>query len=1344
MGWFQTAQTQTLALASVNPPVALISSDSKRLRLQFQTANLETRIRNAEESNQSEFVRPNEGQTIAYGQPILPMVSRFVVVPLEAGIEFSWTSESPRRIRTEAQPLICDDPNYAPLNQIKDSGMIYPPLAAEMSEPFIIRGVRMVKVTTYPVQYDESRQTYIINDRITTDLHFTGQDPINPVRQPIRKHQSQEFKRFIRALAVNGEDAFRDDPEVEPIYVGHYLIASHENCLQYVAPFIEWRRKSGYKVDILSIPANVARADAAEIKALIQERYNEYLDQGQDPFDQLLLVGDRSHYRQGPTAGWILEADPGEAVEQDSSAHADYKYACLEGDDHYPDVAFSRFCAGADSILELFTGRTLGYEAQPYFGDVGWFTRGGVYSQHWGNLENSSAWHISIPSNLRWAEQMMKARGFNITFFEDYSWDNYGGVVGRIERTMFNEGTNLMLGRVETLYWAEQAPVNDNVVFPVRFTLSGHGEFGLWLLLRTGTGEHLKGPVVASCGWGEPTTIASNAVWLEMVNALVNRNLSWGWSRVLAITISENYFTNFWFVAQQVYYSMKADYDYYGDPGLMPWLSVPRVVQAHFPASLAPETRMIEVSVTDTSDHDPVSGAQVTLYAPGDMPAFEDAEYAAYDRLQMWTKLTDNEGSARFIFAPEVDLSGNAALLVTVTGRDIRPYFGEISLERQDAAIELAAYNLSEQQGNGDGRLNPNETFNLTLTAANLGRAAANGVSASIQSLSPHVSIGGGNPIQFDNIASGGRANGQAGIQLRVSPACPDGSARPATQPILQIDFTVGNSHWISAIKLNPIAPHLTIRAFPQGLIVPSDGELLMDLIVENVGGLIAARFYTRLAALGTGVTVLRDSVSFPPMPAGEHEYCNGDPLRVRGDPRVIPGTKCAMQLAFFTFQNNFSDTAFFELQVGEPHANAPQTPDDYGYICYDDTDSDWMNYPTYDWAEISPVDNDPDYEGTQLNFSGQSAFDVGEAMAVRLPFKTQFYGQVTDTITICTNGYIMPGNQARVVNPQNWPLDRGMGGGVGMIAPFWDWLALQNNSNIYIYYDEPRGRFIVEWYRLRLHTGGQNDLTFQVILYDQARHATETGDPDILFQYKSIENIAGDLPQHQDIPYASVGISSPKCDAGISYTFRNTYPGSSAPLANRRAIRFTTSTRSHQGVVYGRVRELNTDLPLEEVRVATVYGLSTLTDNNGYYRIQHVVQDLAFTLVAGKRGYEYILRENLHLGEGDSLEVNYILDRVGVASDDPSLPLQFALTAVYPNPFNQTTTIRYSLPRACRVKLTIADIAGRKVAELWNGNSEAGYHSAGWEANGLPSGLFIVRLEAGGLAASRKLALIK
>ena len=98
-------------------------------------------------------------------------------------------------------------------------------------------------------------------------------------------------------------------------------------------------------------------------------------------------------------------------------------------------------------------------------------------------------------------------------------------------------------------------------------------------------------------------------------------------------------------------------------------------------------------------------------------------------------------------------------------------------------------------------------------------------------------------------------------------------------------------------------------------------------------------------------------------------------------------------------------------------------------------------------------------------------------------------------------------------------------------------------------------------------------------------------------------------------------------------------------------------------------------------------------------------------------------------------------LTTVALSSD---LPQAFALDQNHPNPFNPSTSIAFSLPEETHVRLSIYDLQGRQVASLVDGVQNAGRHEVRWEPDGLASGLYLYRIEAGEFMESRLLHLLK
>ena len=89
-------------------------------------------------------------------------------------------------------------------------------------------------------------------------------------------------------------------------------------------------------------------------------------------------------------------------------------------------------------------------------------------------------------------------------------------------------------------------------------------------------------------------------------------------------------------------------------------------------------------------------------------------------------------------------------------------------------------------------------------------------------------------------------------------------------------------------------------------------------------------------------------------------------------------------------------------------------------------------------------------------------------------------------------------------------------------------------------------------------------------------------------------------------------------------------------------------------------------------------------------------------------------------------------------------LPATVVLHQNYPNPFNPSTTIRYGLPIRSRLTLTLYNTLGQQVATLVEGEMDAGFHEAVFDAAGLASGVYICKLTAGGFVETRKLVLVR
>jgi GH35 family endo-1,4-beta-xylanase len=104
-----------------------------------------------------------------------------------------------------------------------------------------------------------------------------------------------------------------------------------------------------------------------------------------------------------------------------------------------------------------------------------------------------------------------------------------------------------------------------------------------------------------------------------------------------------------------------------------------------------------------------------------------------------------------------------------------------------------------------------------------------------------------------------------------------------------------------------------------------------------------------------------------------------------------------------------------------------------------------------------------------------------------------------------------------------------------------------------------------------------------------------------------------------------------------------------------------------------------------------------------------------------------------------------YIKDNpTGVERTVSTIPANYRLDQNFPNPFNPSTKIRYSIVKASRVTLKIYDILGREILTLVNENQLPGQYTVTFDAKNLASGVYFYRLNAGNFSGTKKLMLLK
>ena len=144
--------------------------------------------------------------------------------------------------------------------------------------------------------------------------------------------------------------------------------------------------------------------------------------------------------------------------------------------------------------------------------------------------------------------------------------------------------------------------------------------------------------------------------------------------------------------------------------------------------------------------------------------------------------------------------------------------------------------------------------------------------------------------------------------------------------------------------------------------------------------------------------------------------------------------------------------------------------------------------------------------------------------------------------------------------------------------------------------------------------------------------------------------------------------------------------------------------------------------------RIGFVEGHGTTTEPKNYSYIDDI-DGINVNLLA------YRLKQIDYDGSFEYSDVVYI---------DNLSPTDFVLHQNFPNPFNPSTKIKFSVRELSFITIKIYDVLGSEVATLVNEEKPVGTYELSWSAANLPSGVYLYRLQAGDLIQTKKMILLK
>jgi len=347
-------------------------------------------------------------------------------------------------------------------------------------------------------------------------------------------------------------------------------------------------------------------------------------------------------------------------------------------------------------------------------------------------------------------------------------------------------------------------------------------------------------------------------------------------------------------------------------------------------------------------------------------------------------------------------------------------------------------------------------------------------------------------------------------------------------------------------MPLEIISPQFTISDF---IVDEANGNLLQnsnssfELEFLNSGNYDAEATSIQLIAMSGNYSILNSNATCPSILMGGTGLTESS-FEIEIDDAI------SGELAKFKFVISSNDNVVQEIEYSYPIgiiSEESPTFCDQGYIAIESSDIGNFEAPIYDWIEI-----DPSYGGQGSIVQGGHVTGLdGFTKTIDLPFDFQYFGIIYGEISVCSNGWITMGD-TDLVFFRNRNIPSGVGTSA-MIAPFWDNLIY---GTVYSYFDASENIFIIEWSECR-NVYSYSFETFQVIFYDPFYYPTISGDGDILFQYKVINN--NDYSDN----YATIGIENETQTEGLLITFANIYPPTVHTIASETAILFTANEDS-------------------------------------------------------------------------------------------------------------------------------------------------------------------------------------
>jgi len=347
------AREQVITFSQNGETIKVVDSSLQRLVIDYSIKELQL----SETANFTQLSIDGFGGNNDVGRPELPYLGSLITVPIGATVRANFLSTKVENIslkeRGFTHPIYPAQPSYSKSQNMSlvtfqhdlasyqkaDYQSDYSPFT--FAEVGFSRGYRIFEVVFTPVQYNPVDNSIKIYSQLTVELDFLNADLYETEYQRERTW-SADFEAVYEGMLLNYDPPrTRDTLMRTPT---KYIIICYPSFETAMQPFVEWKRKSGFEVTLVTTATT--GTSSANIKTYMQNLWNS----SSPTPTYLLIVGDTG---QIPAFANSMGSDP----------HvSDLSYVRLQGTDYLPEMYFGRFSANNLTELQPYIDKTLMYE----------------------------------------------------------------------------------------------------------------------------------------------------------------------------------------------------------------------------------------------------------------------------------------------------------------------------------------------------------------------------------------------------------------------------------------------------------------------------------------------------------------------------------------------------------------------------------------------------------------------------------------------------------------------------------------------------------------------------------------------------------------------------------------------------------------------------------------------------------------------------------------------------------------------------------------------------------------------------------------------------------------------